>query len=620
MSELYFRLGPMEGFTAVALADKKEGYATPIRELLQNSLDASRSTGKMQCQINIYIKEIDKSQIPCIKHYESVLKKAIDTQDAMGSYNENSKRVVNYIEKQLEKQKCQILMFSDDGSGMPQNQMDAILTGNSVKGSDEEKSGGSFGVGHLSSYSLSSIRYVLYATKYKDDSGVIRSLSTGSAILAGHEWSGTQRGNRGRIVEKRPNKETNPIFVYPEKFPDFINPEMAGVDTGTLVTILGLTESWGEEAEYAIASNFFHAISHGALNIKVHEKGKDERDISENEMDTLIGRQKHGKHARGDSILSGQAVHQALRTITDPGGMKDIPALTNGDKVHVYIKTDREANPAIVLIRNGMLIARHDSMLSVHVAGLRNNPDYEPFTAVIDVDQEDAPKLFRLVKGAEGPDHNRLYKNKLTPEEEDELRILFKELCEKIKKHLKKMERDSFGLPLFPIPGKSYSQTGHGEKSSGQNEKAIRQTLQRNRSRNKNTGNGKGRKKPVVTNRTLDSISAVRYKEGIDIWDVKLRVTTNKVDAKDDVYLSIFLGEDNDKDAINTALNFKYIEVNEEPKKVPQDNKRSINLGPLKKDTRYNIIAKVKKPAKLGDMKLSLLPIFGLKRRKNIKE
>jgi hypothetical protein len=38
-------IGETEGFTSKKLADKKSGYTNPIRELLQNSLDASKDAG-----------------------------------------------------------------------------------------------------------------------------------------------------------------------------------------------------------------------------------------------------------------------------------------------------------------------------------------------------------------------------------------------------------------------------------------------------------------------------------------------------------------------------------------------------------------------------------------------
>ena len=97
MSELYFRTGETEGFTSKKLADKKSGYANPIRELLQNSLDASKEAGNNRCEINIYIESIDKATIPRIKDYEHTLNTAIKFQESVGSYNHNSKQIVNTI-------------------------------------------------------------------------------------------------------------------------------------------------------------------------------------------------------------------------------------------------------------------------------------------------------------------------------------------------------------------------------------------------------------------------------------------------------------------------------------------------------------------------------------------
>lgn len=186
MSELYFNLGLMSGFTAIELADKKEGYANPIRELLQNSLDASRDANKEICEINICIKTIFKNQIPHIDDYKQVLKQAIETAKSQNSYNENSKQRVKSIKDALKQNEFQVLMFSDNGKGMEKNHINAMLAGGvSIKANEE--SSGSYGVGNLSSYSLSSLRYVLYATKYKNDSGEIKSLFTGSPILAGHK-------------------------------------------------------------------------------------------------------------------------------------------------------------------------------------------------------------------------------------------------------------------------------------------------------------------------------------------------------------------------------------------------------------------------------------------------
>jgi len=118
MPDLYFRLGEMKGFTAIELANKSEGYANPIRELLQNSLDASRETGQEKCEVDIYIQTIDKAEIPHIDEYEGVLQKAIETHKSRNSLNANNQRVVDSIQNTLDKQKIKVLMFADNGTGM----------------------------------------------------------------------------------------------------------------------------------------------------------------------------------------------------------------------------------------------------------------------------------------------------------------------------------------------------------------------------------------------------------------------------------------------------------------------------------------------------------------------
>lgn len=619
MSELYFSLGTMSGFTAIELADKKEGYVNPLRELFQNSLDASRDANKENCEINIYIETISKNQIPHIDDYERVLEKAINTAKQQESYNENSQQRVRPIKAALKQDKLQALMFSDNGTGMEKKKMDAILAGGvSIKGGDG--SGGSFGVGNLSSYSLSSLRYVLYATKYEDENGAIKSLFTGSPILAGYRETDAQRGSRGRIIQQKPVNEKNPDFVYLEKFPDFIKPKMNKIDTGTVVAILGLSENWDNEAEYAIVSNFFHGIVHGALEIKIHRGGQEPKFINIDEVESIIKSKKDVKRARGENILSGKSVYQALQAVlTD---QQEI-TLSNSDKVHVCIKTDKETDPAIVLIRNGMLIARHDSMLSRDMDGLRKTSDFEPFTAVIDVGT-DAPKLLKLVKGAESPYHNKLQAKILAHNDEKRLKRLFKELSEEIKKHLVQIDRATFDLPLFPIPDKATPRDSSGNKSSGQNNKAKPQAKPKRPPKEKESekgkGKGKNRPKPVVISRNLESKNAVRYTDKAGKWEVKLRIVPNKMDANDDVYLSMCLAEDNDQEEAKTYLDFAGIKMNGQSIEMPEKNKRQIKLGRLKQSNQYNIIAEVEKPSEIGNMKVALLPILGLKQRRSGEE
>ena len=49
----------MAGFTASKLADLQQGFAIPIRELMQNSLDASREAGNGKCEVNVFIESVE---------------------------------------------------------------------------------------------------------------------------------------------------------------------------------------------------------------------------------------------------------------------------------------------------------------------------------------------------------------------------------------------------------------------------------------------------------------------------------------------------------------------------------------------------------------------------------
>lgn len=611
MSNLYFRLGEMKGFTAIELANRNEGYANPIRELLQNSLDASREAGSEKCEVNVYIETISKSDIPHIKEYAETLNKAIQTHEQGKSLNANAKRVVESIKRALQEQQITVLMFSDNGTGMSQAKMDAILTGTSIH--DDEESGGSFGVGHLSSYSLSSLRYVLYATKYMHE-GKTKVLFTGSPILAGHLDDNDQRGSRGRIVEKIPENESNPQFAYLEDFPSFVAPKMNQIDRGTIVIILGLSEEWNQEAEYAIVSNFFHAICHDALSVKIHQGNQAVRTIGESEVKLLVAGRKEEKNTKGENILSGKAAYQALSAVMGEEKQKEIK-LSNNETVYVCIETDRESLPTIVLVRNGMLIARHDRMLSGEMNSLRKHPDIEPFTAVIDVDKEHSPELFKLVKGAEGPYHNKLEKNRLTPAEEKKLKNLFKELSGKIKEHLQEIKRDTFDLPLFTIPNEASTEAGGNNQSSGQDDKAKPQASPRPPKPKPEPNpdpDPNPRPTPVVVSRNLESNLAVRYESKGNEWIVNLRVVPRTQNAKDEVYLSFCLGEDNDNQSAKAYLDFVAVEMNGQAIEI-SDIRNQVKLGRLMEANQYDIVATIKRPPNTADMQVALLPILGLK-------
>jgi hypothetical protein len=633
MSELYFRLGDTEGFTSKKLADKKIGYANPIRELLQNSLDTSKEAGNQKCEINIYIETIKKSAIPHITDYEKYLKQAIKFQKSVGSYNHNSAQIVNSIQQELKQDELDILMFVDNGKGISPDILDGLIGERSVK--SDESSGGSFGVGHLSPYFLSSLRYVLYASKYQENDE-IKQLFSGVPILAGFEDENATRGATGRILQNIPKNESKPKFIFPTTYPDFIVNKMNNVNTGSMVSVLGLNTQWNRDADYAIVSNFFYAINEQKLSINV-DNGIVST-INNSDIENLLSGSKDKKRATRDSILSGSDVYQLWLNVKDTNSKQEID-LSNGNKVCVHIKSNIETSSVIALVRNGMLIARHDKMLSRDMNNLRKNENFEPFSIVINVDDLDCNELFTLIKGAENPYHNQLEKGRLSPKDEKKLKSLFKELSENIQTHLHKKDRKGFDLfmPLLEIPNKAEAQ---GKSVNNSRPRSQTSKAKTNKSISKPptikvrpTEKGSKRPAPVIINRVLASKNAVRFKDNGDTITITMKIQPQEIDSKDVVYFSVSLAMDTDNNSTDSALDIlklsvndknvltpKFIDIEKDEKTIQEPvYKTQIKLGRMSKDTIYNIVATVKKPSKVKNIGVALIPFLGLKQNKGDK-
>lgn len=629
MSKLYFSYGRGESFTSIKLANKKDGYSYPIRELMQNSLDASREAGNGKCIIDIYIEKINKNDVPNIGDYEKALENSISLLKSRNGYTSGNKQIVESIEKELEKDSIDVLMFVDNGTGMDYDKLGNLL--DEISNHANENAGGSYGVGHLSSYHLSSLRYVLYATKYNQNNQ-IENLFTGSTILAGHEDKGSLRGSKGRIIAKVPKNETNPKFEYPTIFPKFIQLIMDKLETtGSMVAILGLNEQWNNDAEYAIASNFFHAISHGKLEVNIHQNNELTK-IDDKKLESLLSSKKDESTAR-DAILSGKNTYQAYQAVQERQSKKTIK-LESKDIIYIYNANKIESSSCICLVRNGMLIARHDNMLSTHISNLRKNEDFESFMVVIDVDKEDSKNLFRLIRNAENTEHNKLI-NKIESPAEDKKNIkkLFEELSEEIKCFLKPRDRNGslVEMDLLEIPNKAEVQGSNTTRPRSQMLKA-KPSANKSKppiSRIRTTDNSKKRPAPEIVSRSLEAKNSMRMKDKGNTIDVELNIVPQKMEVKDEVYLSMSLAQDKDNDESGRALDFVSLSIDGVDIEIPDfieiekdgviekidANKDQIKLGKLLEKQAYKVIATIEKPKNVKGVGVALKPFLGLKRR-----
>jgi len=613
MSELYFRMGETEGFTSKKLADEVgRGYGVPIRELLQNSVDAA--DGK-QCDVSLYVDSIPVKDIPHIDEYRNTLKKAVAYHKKIGSYNENAQQRVRKIEDALGEEKLDVLMCVDNGVGMGHETLNGLMSGQSIK--SNKGSGGSFGVGHYTSYSLSSLNYVLYASRYKADD-VIRNVYSGVPILAGYkDKDGTDRGSVGRILAKQPRNEgDSSTWRFPSKFPPFIQKKMKGIkETGSMVVIVGLNEPWDrEEVNYAIVSNFFYALHKGNLVVRVTDK-KSSYSITKNDIDTILARHKDRIRAGRGEVLSGQQIFQSWRTLKD--GTCHKVTLSQGDKVSVYIRNGVETNSVVALARNGMLIARHDNMLSWDMNNLRNSDDFEPFSVVIHVDVKECPQLHRLVRLAEGPHHNDLQKGRLSRDDDKELKRLLKKLVEGMKTYLKENERSEvMDLPIG---------IGEGGKTTGETS-IIRTGSQTERAKTivtfpktPTTIKPKNREAPTVDHRELESKNSLRIIKGDgDTLEVKIWIEPLTIDEGDNVYLSLRPRVDDDAHRLGQALSFDILSIDDKGKGIERSkDRRFFNVTEfLVKEKVCTVTARVEKPEGIHRTHVTLAPYLGLRQKK----
>ena len=586
MTELYFRLGSMDGFTSNITADKKEGFDIPIRELMQNSLDAADGNS---CRVEIVIDEIATDLIPHLDSYKKYLDFAIYTQTNKGSYGNQQKQVVTNIKSELKKKQVRVLMFADNGTGMDREGLDALIEQRSRK---SEGSSGSFGVGHLKPYDLSSLRYVMYGTR-KDG----ETQFTGVPILAGFQdySDNCERGNIGRIVKRRPHSEHSPVFEYPDRLPDFMQKVMGDRTQGTVVCILGLSDKWKDNCETVIASHFFSALLHGGLSVRIRRGHSNDSvtELDRDRVEQVLSKVRDGRRARitRGEILSGQHTWQSFLAVKDSNLRIDPIELSSGDRVYVYIHTGDITASSVALIRSDMLVARHDTMLSSEFNALRNSDDLEPFALVIDVNKEQAGnELFHLVKAAEGPYHNRLTRGELSRDDERRLQRLFREIAEKVRERLPTIDRRGFDLPIFDsiMASASVDRKAKPVAQPGIGPPGVRPRP------GPRPGPDPRPRPPPMFGRPAEAKVEAKTERAEEGWRIRVRITPTKdTQPKDCAVLSFAIAEDRDNGIAGEWLTPENVLVGGHPGTV---DGLAIPLGGLARSSPLVVEAALPRP------------------------
>ncbi len=129
----------------------------------------------------------------------------------------------------------------DNGIGLDPGRMFRLLTeGNTDKG---RTGAGAFGIGHLTAFAASDLRYVLYAGRYRDEKGGLRDVSTAHAILASRKTK--KNGGCGGHGYWLTSKERT-LFdrsPYPGWAPSLLMRELDQLEgTGSVVCVPGFND------------------------------------------------------------------------------------------------------------------------------------------------------------------------------------------------------------------------------------------------------------------------------------------------------------------------------------------------------------------------------------------
>ncbi len=430
-----------EGFTSAALAPF-DGSAEPVvRELLQNSVDAAREAGVSPAEVRFIITEAHKDDLPGWSAYRHAFKAARKQrrarQDSKPSHDE--KMVVDRIEQSSRAAMIPLLVCIDNGHGLNGRRMDALLTpGNTSKG---EGGAGSFGLGHHAAFGASNLRYVLYGAKYVRDDGYVAQIASGHAILASHrDTGGSLRAADGYWFKsgKEESAFDDTFECYPDILPPLLKEYLIGVETGTVVCIVGFNGFHREDSDPTVddsirrvtAANFSDAIHEGSLVVSIdNDHTEAATRVDSAALCGILEPFSRNKRAEKHGQINGRVAYDAWRTISlgDP-----LPSV-EGVVIRCRRPDPSDRQPTRVhVFRKGMWITSR-------APGLTSSDfsDTWPFDAVVSLD---SGQLENLVRSAEGPEHRGIDRRRLNNKQKKQYRELVAEIASQLRRTVGKRD------------------------------------------------------------------------------------------------------------------------------------------------------------------------------------
>ncbi len=414
---LHFGPGNSSGFTPAGIAafDNLRPAAV-VRELIQNALDAARAAQVAPARVRFQLSSVRLKEIPGIASYKKAFGKAITTQTAMagGLLARQAELVVARIENALAADKVDVLTVLDNGVGLDEGRMNALLSdGLSIK---PDGATGTYGNGHSTAIPASDLRYVLYGGITTEG----KRIGSGHAVLASHHCKGErhQRSGDGFFIRDF-RAGTNSLFVYPQDggLPGLILDALRQIKSqtthGSAVIIPAFNhflegDALWDMVSHAASANYFVAIEDRQLEVTVEDyRGSSAASSSKLNRKTLsVVLKEHENKQRALAFLNGRRAFEAHHAYRS-GVRHRIE--TSAGEVEIRLLEIPTGTTRIDLCRNGMWIT--DKIPGFY----QRFTERVPFQAVLLLDSRNGGKLHEFIRAAEGPLHDSIAMKRLQP-------------------------------------------------------------------------------------------------------------------------------------------------------------------------------------------------------------
>ena len=400
------------------------------RELIQNALDANK-TGKVE--VSFDLEEIHLKDLPGMPEYKEAFDKA--EKYARREKRLGEKDVISSIERRLKDRNINVLWVVDNGEGLGDENMRTILADG---GSKKTGKAGSFGVGHLATFSSSDLSYVIYGGCPRGKEPIL----SGQCILASYDKGEDFASPNGYLClagsSLHPKKRQFPKLqdleegVWKNKLDQI---KGKGKGTGSFVCITAFNNFEIEDAKrtdteqeilYAAASHFMPAIFEGGMIVRVGETVLDK-----DKLHGILMDRRGSKNKKSPLVASGSSFYNLFLCMQKKQTEFEVPAL-HGEKVRVRMDLSPEdGRRSIHLYRHGMWIT--DKIPEFWPGEFSS---YKPFTAIILVDKEKSEKTGTLIGKTEGESHMQMHMEALKddPEGKKKLTKLLKDVKAEIKR------------------------------------------------------------------------------------------------------------------------------------------------------------------------------------------